>query len=298
MSQRVEVQSVVKKDGKVLLLKQASALEGSPGKFELPGAEIQDNEQPEQAVDRSIKRSLGVDVNTSYLSDVFTYIDQDKRGTQRTVIVYVVSISGGRSDIQLAPSYSKYAWKKLSDVQQDAMTDLSYLVLTMHEQKPGVTIVSDGAKIQNDVSYSGRKEGDIVIYSDGGSRGNPGPSAAGYVIKDTQGRLTHEGGAYLGVTTNNQAEYHGVRLGLEKAKELGAKSVDFYIDSMLVVNQLNGQYVIRNRELWPIHERIKELIGQFDKVTFRHVKRELNQQADGTVNKILDARANKESVNI
>src|SRR5690606_18292085 len=100
----------------------------------------------------------------------------------------------------------------------------------------------------------------------------------------------YEGGSYLGITTNNQAEYHGVRLGLEKARELGARSVTFHIDSLLVVNQLNGVYVIKNRELWPIHERIKELISQFDKVTFSHVKREFNQKADGMVNKILDAR--------
>ena len=67
---------------------------------------------------------------------------------------------------------------------------------------------------------------------------------------------------------------------------------------MLVVNQLNGQYVIKNREFWPIHERIKELIEQFDKVTFRHIKREFNQQADGMVNKILDARARKEELKV
>jgi len=82
-------------------------------------------------------------------------------------------------------------------------------------------------------------------------------------------------------------------LGLEKALEMGMRSVDFRIDSLLVVNQMNGIYQIKNRELWPIHERIKELVAQFDKVTFSHVKREFNQLADGMVNKILNAHADE-----
>jgi ribonuclease HI len=106
---------------------------------------------------------------------------------------------------------------------------------------------------------------------------------------DDHENVIHEGGMYLGVTTNNQAEYHGVRLGLEKALEIGAKTVDFRLDSLLVVNQLNNIYQIKNRELWPINERIRELLTKFDKVTFTHVKREFNQLADGMVNKILNA---------
>lgn len=108
---------------------------------------------------------------------------------------------------------------------------------------------------------------------------------------DNYGHVIHEGGMYLGITTNNQAEYHGVRLGLEKALEIGIRNIDFRIDSQLVVNQLNGIYTIKNRELWPINERIRELVGQFDKVTFTHVKREFNQLADGVVNKILNAHS-------
>ena len=106
-----------------------------------------------------------------------------------------------------------------------------------------------------------------------------------------QEHVIHEGGMYLGITTNNIAEYQGVRLGLEKALEMKVHTVDFRIDSLLVVNQMNGIYTIKNRELWPIHERIVELIAHFDKVSFTHVKREFNQLADGMVNKILNAHA-------
>lgn len=299
MNQRIEVHSFVKKDGRVLFLKVGGGQEGEPGKYELPGGRVGRNEQPEEATKRMLREKANLDVQSLYLSDVFTYTDQsDDRAAQRAIIVYTAHTLGGKDTVQVDQSHSKYAWKKLSDIHQDEVTELTHLLITMHQDRPDVTTSLDRVKIQSDVNYATKVRGEMTIYSDGGSRGNPGPSAAGYVIKDEAGRLAYEGGAYLGITTNNQAEYHGVRLGLEKAKELGAKSVDYYVDSMLVMNQLNGQYVIRNRELWPIHERIKELIGQFDKVTFRHVKREFNQQADGMVNKILDARAKKEDVKI
>ena len=107
-----------------------------------------------------------------------------------------------------------------------------------------------------------------------------------------KGELIDQGGEYIGVTTNNQAEYHGVRLGLEAAIRLGVRKLEMRIDSLLVVNQLKGIYKIKNRELWPVNERIRELIGQFERVSFTHVPREMNQLADGAVNRILDERKN------
>jgi len=128
----------------------------------------------------------------------------------------------------------------------------------------------------------------VVIYSDGGSRGNPGPSASGFVIYDQAGKLLFEGGEYLGVTTNNQAEYRAVLLGLEKALEMGASFVDFKMDSLLVVNQMAGIYRVKNRDLWPIYESIRNIVKKFDDVRFTHVRREFNKEADAMVNKILD----------
>ena len=146
----------------------------------------------------------------------------------------------------------------------------------------------------NDVNKS--TDDSIVIYSDGGSRGNPGPSAAGYVILNNRQEVVEEGGEYLGITTNNIAEYQGVLLGLEKALELGYKKVDFKVDSMLVVNQMKGFYKIKNRELWPVHERIRMLMEQFERVTFTHVNRQFNQLADGMVNKTLDTHAREKKL--
>lgn len=126
------------------------------------------------------------------------------------------------------------------------------------------------------------------LYSDGGSRGNPGPSAIGYAIYDENDQPVKEEGRYIGLTTNNQAEYLGVKEGLISAKKLGVHEIQVYMDSLLVVNQMNGIYKVKNRDLWPIHETVKELAANFKKISFHHVPRELNKVADGLVNKTLD----------
>lgn len=128
------------------------------------------------------------------------------------------------------------------------------------------------------------------MYTDGGSRGNPGPSAGGYVILDMEDNVVKSNGKYLGITTNNQAEYHSLKGGLEMAAQLGIKEIDVYMDSLLVINQMKGIFKIRNRDLWPIHDAIKSLLPQFKKITFTHVPRELNKLADAEVNKTLDAQ--------
>jgi ribonuclease HI len=107
------------------------------------------------------------------------------------------------------------------------------------------------------------------------------------------GEVVEKGGEYLGITTNNQAEYQAVKLGLETAKKLGAHIVHGHMDSLLVVNQMNGIFKIKNRELWPIHQAITDLKSSFDKVTFTHVPREMNKLADEQVNIILDAEEAK-----
>jgi len=128
----------------------------------------------------------------------------------------------------------------------------------------------------------------IIVYADGGSRGNPGPSACGYILMDQDEGVLIDKAVYLGITTNNQAEYQGLKFGLEEAKKMGAREVAVRLDSLLVVNQMKGIFKVKNRDLWPIHDSIKDLLKSFDKVTFTHVPRELNQLADAAVNRILD----------
>ncbi len=132
---------------------------------------------------------------------------------------------------------------------------------------------------------------EIKIFADGGSRGNPGPSAGGYVILDMDDKVVKKNGKYLGFTTNNQAEYHSIKGGLEAALKMSARTVHIFMDSMLVVNQMKGIYKVKHRDLLPIHDAIKALTTQFQYVEFTHVPRELNKLADAVVNETLDAHA-------
>ena len=288
MNQRIAVRAIIRVDEKILLLKRSSGRSSILGKYELPGGKLEYGEQPEDALHRFIQSDLNVTVKTAQLFDVLTYIDRDDRDLQYVFILYLVSLESGK--IQLREAYDRYIWKKMSEVQQDTLTESTKLLLGISQQK--VTSQETTPSIDADVTETTNLER-VVVYSDGGSRGNPGPSAAGFVIMNDREHVIHEGGMYLGIATNNIAEYQGVRLGLEKALDIGARTVEFRVDSLLVANQMNGLYTIKNRELWPIHERILELISKFDKVTFTHVKREFNQLADGMVNKILNAHGNK-----
>lgn len=132
-----------------------------------------------------------------------------------------------------------------------------------------------------------------IVHSDGGSRGNPGPSAAAYIIRGGDGKVLAKGGEYIGISTNNHAEYTAVLLAIKELHGLvgGQISAIFHIDSQLVVSQLNGVYKVRNRNLWPIHQEITSIAESMDAVTFTHIPRELNSEADQMVNTILDERA-------
>ncbi len=130
---------------------------------------------------------------------------------------------------------------------------------------------------------------EVKLYGDGGSRGNPGPSASGFVLLDMNDNILETNGEYLNITTNNQAEYHSLKLGLERAKQLQAKIIHVYMDSLLVVNQMKGIFKVRNKELIPVFNNVKSIVNDFDKVTFTHVPRELNKLADAEVNRILDS---------
>jgi mutator protein MutT len=288
MKQLISVRAIIRDDQKTLLLRRANGRQSILSKYELPGGKLGYGEQPEDAMARYLKDDAGLVIQSAQLYDVLTYVDHDDRDIQYTFILYLVSLSPNGNKVRLSQNYDQYAWKKLGQVNQDELTESAKLLLGISEQQ--VTTLEKNVPIDNPVDGDAAADlTHVIVYSDGGSRGNPGPSASGFVIMNQRQDVLHQGGMYLGITTNNQAEYHGVRLGLEKALEMGAKTVDFRMDSLLVVNQLNGIYKIKNRDLWPINERIIELAGKFEKVSFSHVRREFNQLADGMVNKILNA---------
>jgi pterin-4a-carbinolamine dehydratase/ribonuclease HI len=126
------------------------------------------------------------------------------------------------------------------------------------------------------------------MYADGGSRGNPGHSAGGFVILDMDDNVVKRSGKYLGITTNNQAEYHALKGGVEAALAMGVRTLHVYMDSLLAINQMKGIFKVKNRDLWPVHQAIRELATQFKHIDYTHVPREFNKLADGMVNLTLD----------
>jgi ribonuclease HI len=153
-----------------------------------------------------------------------------------------------------------------------------------HKLAKAIDALVDGSKAPTATAHPD----EVKIFSDGGSRGNPGPSASGFVVMDMEDTVLIERGVYLGVTTNNVAEYTALKLALEECRKMGTREVHAYLDSLLVVNQMKGIFKIKNRDLWPIHDAIKKLVTTFDKVDFSHVPRELNKLADAEVNRALD----------
>lgn len=125
-----------------------------------------------------------------------------------------------------------------------------------------------------------------TIHTDGGARGNPGPSGIGVVI-EFEGQ-THKFKEFIGHATNNQAEYRAVLLALEKAKELGVEEADVFLDSELVKQQLAGNYKVKNVDLQPLFVKIWNISQSFKKVKYTHVARNDNKEADKLVNEILD----------
>lgn len=128
----------------------------------------------------------------------------------------------------------------------------------------------------------------LLINTDGGSRGNPGPGAIGVVVRNEKEEIIFEAGKTIGHVTNNEAEYTALIEALAKAKSLGASDVTFRLDSELVVKQLNGQYKVKNERIAILWKKAKVLEANFVHVTYTHVRRESNKDADRLVNQALD----------
>jgi ribonuclease HI len=129
----------------------------------------------------------------------------------------------------------------------------------------------------------------LVIHVDGGSRGNPGPAAAGAVLSDPDGNVLDEATELIGVATNNVAEYRALLLGLRRARELGATEVEVVNDSELIAKQVNGAYKVKHPDMKPLFLQSLQALRDFESWEVRTVRRELNADADALVNQALDA---------
>ncbi len=171
-------------------------------------------------------------------------------------------------------------------VNADSPVSLISFDFTAYEEpKPYLAMVDSGERVSR-----------AIMQADGGSRGNPGPSAAGFVVMTEDRRVIKSWNKYLGITTNNQAEYHAFIAGMEWCLKHGISSLQVQLDSLLVVNQLKGKFKVKNRDLWTLYESAKVLRSKFNDISISHVPREMNKLADSEVNKALDAVKGEERI--
>lgn len=130
----------------------------------------------------------------------------------------------------------------------------------------------------------------LLINTDGGARGNPGPAGIGVVIRDAEEHIIFEHGSYIGEQTNNFAEYTALIKALETARDLGGTDLLVRMDSELIVKQMQGLYKIKEPTLQELAGKVLKLKSSFNSVVFTHVRREFNKDADRMVNQALDSQ--------
>ena len=137
-------------------------------------------------------------------------------------------------------------------------------------------------------------EDQMVIYTDGASKGNPGRAGAGVWITNTDGKKISETSRYLGHKTNNEAEYWALLLGLREAKRLGGKSIRIFTDSELIERQVKGLYRVKGVNLRGLHKRVIENLRGFSSFEIESISREMNEEADRLANQAIQRRITKE----
>ncbi len=133
----------------------------------------------------------------------------------------------------------------------------------------------------------------LRLFTDGAARGNPGPAGLGVVIEDDQGMRLRGLHRYLGIATNNEAEYHALIEGLKALTEWKPDRLEIYLDSKLVVEQVKGKYKVKKPELQRLHKQATELLDRFGEVSVGHVERSRNRGADALANRAIDAHVKK-----
>lgn len=277
MKQRIRVVGIIRNEEGVLILKRNRGRSASPVFWELPTGKIKFGEQPEEAMARSLTEYTGLRVSTMKLRDVITFLALD--GSSRLsnlYIIYDIEPAGGTKPIP-RDRYTSYKYIKDFASANVHLNEASTSVFEIIEGK----IVSDRISPRDTASsYS--------IYVDGASRGNPGPSGIGYRILDTDGHVVEQGGEFIGFATSRVAEYYAMKNGIERAIKLNLKTAHFFSDSLMVVNQLNGIFTVKNPDIIPIYGDIQKLLENFESVSFTHIPRSENTVADTEANLAID----------
>ena len=280
--------AICKKGGDILLLKRAGGrVDGAEIDFELPTGKIIFGEQPEEAMARVLYEYTGVKTASLQLMDVVTFTSLEGSSQLGSLyIIYEVKIDDDAAVKITSERYSAYKWTPLNETTNYPLDEATMMVLQITSTK--------GVEVHSKLRHIGGGEQILpasdaaTIYTDGGSRGNPGPSGIGYYIVGADGREIKRGGEFLGMSNSRLAEYYGLKEGIEQALELGLKRVNFKSDSLMMVNQLNGVYQVKNMDLMNVYTDVLGLLSKLESYSFTHVPREQNKEADAEVNRVID----------
>lgn len=288
MKQRIRVSAICKKGSDILLLKRAGGrVDGMEIDFELPTGKIIFGKQPEEAMARVLYEHTGIKTASLQLMDVVTFTSLEGSSQLGSLyIIYEVKIDDDAAVKITSERYSAYKWTSLNETTNYPLDEATMMVLQITSSK-GVEVHAKLRKIGEGEQVLPASDM-ATIYTDGGSRGNPGPSGIGYYIVGADGREIKRGGEFLGMSNSRLAEYYGLKEGIEQALELGLKRVSFKSDSLMMVNQLNGVYKVKNLDLMNVYSDVLGLLSKLDSYSFTHVPREQNKEADAEVNRVID----------
>lgn len=284
MKQRIRVIGVVKNGEEVLFLRKAQGRAEVATAYELPTGKINFGEQPEEAMTRLVYDYLGTRADSVKLLDAVTFMEL--AGASELANLFIVY------DIGLTPDSVKITTEKFIEYRWVEDTEIGAMLID--EASLSVLEILEGRKknVVKNTEYRGGEKS-ATIYTDGGSRGNPGPSGVGYCVVAEDGSVIKRGGEFIGFSTSRLAEYYGLKEGIEQAIELGLKSVRFKLDSLMVVNQMNGVYRVKNKDLTHVYEDIWKLLEGLDSYSFEHISRYQNVEADREVNRVIDENYRK-----
>ncbi|MBQ8991972.1 reverse transcriptase-like protein [Candidatus Saccharibacteria bacterium] len=282
MKQRIRVVGIVREDDKLLLVRNSRGRAEELPTWELPTGKIRFGEQPEEAMSQLFFEHLGAQVKELRLVDAITFIGLPGASQLGNLyIVFEVDLDG-EIKLQASEKYSAYKFVTTEEIRE----------LKVDEATLAVLEIEGGRKIVPTMREERRNETEALvaatIYFDGASRGNPGPAGVGYVVVGENGEVLKRGGEFIGFATSRTAEYYALKEACEQGLELGLKRVRFVGDNLMVINQMNGIFQVKNQDLMTVHEDVLKLIAGFDKVAFEHVVRAENTEADLEANKAID----------
>ena len=281
MKQIVRVVGIIRDEANnILLLKKKMGRAEGVVLWELPTGKIKFGEQPEEAISRHCLEYLGVQVDKIKLRDVVTFLAYEGAGQLNNLfIVYEIGIQD-KQKLEPKERYSAYKYynEKSGSLK---LTDSTLSILQLEGSRDSNNKNTGFSDIRNAVNGA-------TIFVDGASRGNPGPAGIGYYILGENGQVLKKGGEFVGFATSRVAEYYALKEGCEQAMELGLKTVRFVSDNLMLVNQMNGVYKLKNVDLYQIYDDIQKLLQNFEAVAFVHVKRVQNNEADREANMAID----------